>query len=176
MDLEAPDWAVSRWGSGLLMEIVPKPEGGAVQGEWNVDIPLHLRYLAPAPGGLVTTEIPWPVVFWTCAAEGEKLRNNPFDRVGLGYDGLFAPGTIFYHVQPKPDGRAGSGTLVESLVVPVLEQDRTAWLEGATAVVIVAGLGWVLWKLAGVVWGGGMGGGNGKGSGGGRGRTDKKMQ
>ena len=79
---------------------------------------------------------------------------NPFDRVNLGYDGLFGPKTMFYHLEP--DGAGASGSLVERLAVPVLDLDRSGLVEGGTVVVVVLGALWVCWKLWGAV--GGRGG------------------
>lgn len=143
-DLEAPDWAIEKWGSAMLVELAPpdaKP--GSKQGPWHADIPLHLRYIRPSVSGTAATEIPWPVVFWACRAEeGTKMSVNPFDRVNLGYDGLFGPKTMFYHLSPN-----SSGTLVETLSVPVLQTQRASWIEPGTVAVVLLGFCWVLWKL-----------------------------
>ena len=143
-DLEAPEWAIKKWGSAMLLELAP-PTASAGDGPWHADIPLHLRYLAASQGGVGYAKIPWPVVFWACSAEeGTKMSTNPFDRVNLGYDGLFGPRTMFFHL--RPDTKA-FGELVETLNVPTLDQDRTARLDSATVVVVLLGFLWVLWKL-----------------------------
>jgi hypothetical protein len=142
-DLEAPDWAVSRWGSSMLIELAP-PSAKAGDS-WHADIPLHLRYLPPTSGGRATTDIPWPAVFWACRAEeGTKMNVNPFDRVNLGYDGLFGPKTMFYHLSPNT---TETGGLTNSIDVPVLDVTKTSWVGPATGIVVAAGLFWVLWKL-----------------------------
>lgn len=80
---------------------------------------------------------------------------NPFDRVNLGWDGLFSPQTMFYQLRPSvaADGREG-GRLVEEIDVPVLRisdskgmlfEGRT--VEVGTVVVVLLGMVWVLWKL-----------------------------
>ncbi len=56
VDLEAPDYAVKLWGSAVLVELAP-PTSKA-DHPWTAEVPLHLRYLAPAPGGYATVEIP----------------------------------------------------------------------------------------------------------------------
>lgn len=81
---------------------------------------------------------------------------NPFDRVNLGYDGLFGPRTMFYHLQPMVAGN-GSGGLVEMLRVPVLDTWRTGWVEVGTVAVVVGGFLWVCWTLVAVLTLGGMG-------------------
>ena len=142
-DLEAPIWAVSKWGSALLLELAP-PETGSTQ--WNVDIPLHLRYLRPTSGGETPLFVPWPIVFWACSSdEGTKMINNPFDRVNLGYDGLFGPRTMFYHLQPTN----GAGRLVEELKVPVLDVDgpNVGWVDHGTVMIVLLGFSWVCWIL-----------------------------
>ena len=75
---------------------------------------------------------------------------NPFDRANLGYDGLFGPRTMFYHLQPTAVGN-GNGSLVETLRVPVLDAGKTEWVERGTVVVVLLGFLWVCWRL-GVVW------------------------
>ncbi|EUC38131.1 hypothetical protein COCCADRAFT_32815 [Bipolaris zeicola 26-R-13] len=167
-DLEAPDWAVSPWGSSALFELgVPKPEKMEYpevdvgpdenvweglpthkeipEGDWNVSIPLHTRYLPAAPSTHATLPVPWPVVFWACRAEsGAQHPSNPFDRVHLGYEALFGPKTRFMTVQPKVEG---GKELVEWIDVPVLDTRQAEWVRAGTmGVVFVAFLGlcWVL--------------------------------
>lgn len=167
-DLEAPDWAVPQWGSAALFELdVPKPEkieypevdvgpGENVweglpthkeigEGDWNVSIPLHLRYLGAAPRTHTSLPVPWPVAFWACRAEsGAQHPSNPFDRVHLGYEGLFGPKTRFMTVQPEVKGEQ---ELVEWIKVPVLDTRQAGWVgPGTMGAVFVAFLGlcWVL--------------------------------
>jgi len=101
-----------------------------------------------AEGGFARVPVAWPVVFWACRAEeGTKMSVNPFDRIHLGYEALFGPRTRFMHVPP---GRADS--LVEWINVPVLDLNKTAWVEfGTIGVVVVAFLGlcWVLFRNIG---------------------------
>jgi hypothetical protein len=159
-DLEAPDWVVQRWGSTLLLELLPPPLGNDDE-VFTVSIPLHLRYLLPHPSGQRQIEVPHPVVFWACRAEeGTKMAVNPFDRVNLGYEGIFGPKTMFYHLSPSPSTNktrhmgAGIGSLVETLRVPVLNMDVDAGestggglVELGTVLAIVAGFLWVCWCL-----------------------------
>ena len=141
-DLEAPDWVIRKWGSSMLLELAPPSRSGA----WNADIPLHLRYLEPVEGGQKNIEMPWPVVFWACPAEeGTKMSTNPFDRVDLGYEGLFGPRTMFYHLTPQPARETES--LSEKVQVPVLGVDQVAKVEMGTVVMVVMGTLWVLAKL-----------------------------
>ncbi|QKX60892.1 uncharacterized protein TRUGW13939_08038 [Talaromyces rugulosus] len=157
-DLEAPDWVLPRWGSNLLLELaVPSDEQTA--DTWDVTIPLHLRYLKPSEGGIQHTYLPWPVVFWACTADdGTKMGINPFDRVNVGFDGLFGPKTMFFQLHPETKNNS---RLVEDLPVPVLQtaEGDVAWpgktvyqqVELGTVVAIVLGFVWVLWKLGAVV-------------------------
>ena len=148
-DLEAPDWAVERWGSAVLIELEPPDaESSTAQGSWHADIPLHLRYLKPSETGFASADIPWPVVFWACTAEeGSKMSVNPFDRVNLGYDGLFGPKTMFYHLDPALNKYNDTGVLVNRLSVPVLATASNTWIEIGTVTVVVSGFLWILWKL-----------------------------
>ncbi|KAF2238565.1 PIG-X-domain-containing protein [Viridothelium virens] len=170
-DLEAPNWAISRWGSAVLLELAhpsappSTPQDGATAGaeagagaetaaaaaaaDWTVSIPLHLRYLEPRANasGMSAVDVPWPVVFWACAAEeGTKMGMNPFDRTNLGYDGLFGTRTMFYHVPPAVQAAA----LVERVPVPVLDLGRARYVELGTVVAVVVGFAWVVWKLLAV--------------------------
>lgn len=144
-DLEAPDWVIQEWGSAALLEIaIADPK--SVDGDWTVNIPMHLRYLSPSsepPHGIRSVSVPWPTVFWACTAEGgSKFASSPFDRVNLGYDGLFGPKTMFYHVEPAKDSVGYA-----SLDVPVMDLSRSSWVETGTVVAIVSGTLWILWKL-----------------------------
>lgn len=140
-DLEAPDWVVKKWGSTVLLELL-KPQG---RSAWHVDLPLHLRYLSPSheDGGMTTVEVPWPAVFWACEAEdGLKMSVNPFDRTNLGYDGLFGPKTMFYHLSPE-----SNGTLIEKMEVPVLNMAYAPYVESGTVTAVLLGFLWICWKL-----------------------------
>lgn len=159
-DLEAPDYVVDKWGSNMLLDILTPDvdeagEGGGARnsspGQWNVTIPLHLRYLEPTPGGQSQVEIPWPIVFWACTAEdGTKFPVNPFDRIHLGYDGLFGPRTMFYHLDPAaPEVGPDGGRLIERISVPVLDTETATSkiIELVTLATIALGFVWVLLKL-----------------------------
>ncbi|KAF2226533.1 PIG-X [Elsinoe ampelina] len=165
-DLEAPEWVVQQWGSAALFSLVtpddlPRASQPKAGEPWTVSVPLHLRYLPPRHGkdsatypssaidgddttkpGKLTTSVPYPVVFWACPADsGLKMNVNPFDKVNLGYDGLFGPKTLFYHVPPT------GATLTVEVEVPVLDLDGAGWVESGTGLVVLVGFAWVLWKL-----------------------------
>ncbi|KAL9610320.1 MAG: hypothetical protein Q9167_004951 [Letrouitia subvulpina] len=144
-DLEAPDWSVSKWGSTVLLELAPPKHDSNREGVWHATLPLHFRYLSPTAEAVNQVEIPWPTVFWACpAGEGAEMSVNPFDRANLGYDGLFGPRTIFYHLQPK---LSGNDSLVERLEVPVLELSSLERIENETMTVVLVGVLWIIWKL-----------------------------
>ncbi|KAI5303083.1 protease B nonderepressible form [Ascosphaera pollenicola] len=157
LDLEAPDWRVEKWGSNVLIELAD-PTDDELVGGMHVTVPLHLRYLQPAGGGYRNISVPWPVVFWACA--GSERRFSPFDRQHLGYDDVFGPDTLFYHVHPLShyveEGLNGDerAPLVEGITVPVLDMDakgkqmnQARFIKLATVVIILAGFAWVLYKL-----------------------------
>jgi len=144
-DLEAPDWVIDAWGSAALLEIaesVRSPE----TNELTVNIPLHLRYLAPGsetPRGKRPVPVPWPTVFWACSAkEGSKFASSPFDRINLGFDGLFGPRTLFYQIPPARDSEGYT-----NLDVPILDLNQSNWVETGTVIIIVFGTLWVTWIL-----------------------------
>ncbi|KAG9247044.1 PIG-X [Calycina marina] len=144
VDLEAPAYTLKTWGSSVLLELAPPSSPGE---SFTAQIPLHLRFLPPSNGtaGIAKIELPYPVVFWACVAdEGSKFPINPFDKVNLGYDGLFGPKTMFYHLIPQGE------KLVNTINVPVLDLDQSRYVEMGTAATVVLGFGWVLWCLLGV--------------------------
>ncbi|KAL0930945.1 protein pbn1 [Colletotrichum truncatum] len=147
VDLEAPAYATKPWGSGVLLELAP-PTTGKDEG-WTAEVPLHLRYLEPANGGYTDVEIPYPAVFWACSSEeGTKFPSSPFERVNLGYDALFGPRTVFWHVEPRPVGASEAGSrLTSSVRVPVLEAGQAEWVRIGTAGAVMVGFAWVLWRL-----------------------------
>lgn len=150
-DLEAPDWVIGQWGSALLLKLAPpapRHPGASLESDspWHADIPLHMRYLSPKAGGSSAVKVPWPVVFWACPAEeGTKMNVNPFDRVNLGYESLFGPRTMFYHLQPR-SAAEGVG-LVERVEVPVMDTEGATWVESGTVGFVMLGALWVVWKL-----------------------------
>ena len=159
-DLEVPDWVTERWGSNLLLELATPPPNSQQgdSGDWEVTIPLHLRYLHPSGSGYRNISIPWPIVFWACAGdEGKKLGQNPFDRVHLGWDELFTPRTTFYQLHPTPlqsEEASLQPGLVEQIQVPALRiedgpdgSSQIRNIEVGTLLVIVIGFMWVLSKL-----------------------------
>jgi hypothetical protein len=93
--------------------------------------------------------VPYPAVFWACEPEqDELLPAGPFERSKLGYDGLFAEGTVFWHVEPRPVDGTTHG-LVNSVSVPVLYLERAGWVNVGTAAVVAVGFAWVVWRLVG---------------------------
>ncbi|EER37522.1 conserved hypothetical protein [Histoplasma capsulatum var. duboisii H88] len=201
-DLEAPDWVTDRWGSSLLLELATplsrpsrKHKTTYVNGnhyddhdydedDWQITIPLHLRYLHPSPSGYRNISVPWPVVFWACAPEdegegetaggGKTMGINPFDRVVLGWDALFVPGTLFYQLHPDTaasatgvDAHAGveqRGMMVEKIQVPVLKIgdggglfEDVRSIEMVTLIVVCFGFLWVFRSLGEVVKKSGLG-------------------
>jgi hypothetical protein len=143
VDLEAPSYRNDPWGSAVLLELAP-PDSKS-HGSWTAEIPLHLRYQAPNTDGYTNTEIPYPVVFWACTAEeGTKFPSNPFERVNLGYDALFGPRTVFWHIEPQP--KTGS-RLLNSVKVPVMATGGSRLVAIGTAVAVGLGFLWVLWSL-----------------------------
>lgn len=165
-----------QWGSVALFELahpVPHPDAEDSESvatkrdaepeddqDFEVTIPLHLRYLSPAhnTSGLTNASLPWPAVFWACPAEeGTKMNTNPFDRTNIGYDGLFGNRAMFYHVPPAKDGGAREGGLVETLQVPVLDLDRAWYVEYGTVAAVAVATVWLLVKLGAVVGRSGFG-------------------
>ncbi|KAL7795782.1 cytochrome P450 [Trichoderma ceciliae] len=146
VDLEAPAYTTKTWGSNVLLELAP-PSDSAAAKTWTVEVPLHLRYLKPTPTGKEEAGIPYPVVFWACNSEKDVgYAVSPFDRINLGYDGLFSPGTTFWHVSPKPEA---GGRLVNSISVPVVAEGASQWVGFGTAVAVGLGFIWVLLQLLG---------------------------
>jgi hypothetical protein len=147
-DLEAPEWVVQSWGSAALLELAV-PSSVQSGDEWKISIPTHLRYLNGANHDLgapdrTTVDIPWPVLFWACEAEeGLKMSTNPFDRVNVGYDGLFGPKTMFYHIPAAPN----VGSTVSQLKVPILDAQKGDWIQAGTLGAVVLGFGFICWQL-----------------------------
>lgn len=150
-DLEAPDYNVQKWGSAILLELAtPPPSTNSTSqspSTWSIKIPLHLRYLPPTTDSHTTITIPHPTLFWACTADsGTKFTVNPFDRVNLGYDGLFGPRTMFYHLEP----RVYEGSrLVEEVKVPILDTRRMGYTvtELVTGLVVLGGFLYVAIKV-----------------------------
>ena len=159
-DLEAPDWAVNQWGSAALFQLstnnptLRSNNADQRNSTYSATIPLHLRYLKPAPSGYRTLSVPPPSVFWACAAEDSGARfvsGNPFDRTGLGYDGLFGERTLFYHFAPVTAGSGTQGNVMQELRAPVLDSDSplAGIVEWGTVAAVLLGFAWICWKLFG---------------------------
>ncbi len=69
------------------------------------------------------------------------MATNPFDKVNLGYDGLFGPKTMFYHFN------SGGDKTVEVLKVPVLSEEYSSMVSIGTMMAVMLGFGWVCWQL-----------------------------
>ena len=77
------------------------------------------------------------------------MDTNPFDRVNLGYDGLFGPRTMFYHLQPT----SGGNSLLVDIQVPVLDPrgSKMRWVESGTVGMVILGFLWVCLSLLAVI-------------------------
>ncbi|KAK5989107.1 Protein PBN1 [Cladobotryum mycophilum] len=147
VDLEAPAYTTKTWGSNVLVKLA-QPSIDSTEGTRIAEVPLHLRYLKPSQTGQVDTEVPYPVVFWACDnGAGTDFSNNPFDRLHLGYDGLFSQSTVFWHVSPKPEV---GNRLTNPISVPVVTDEASKWVGLGTTAAVGLGFVWVLWKLLGV--------------------------
>jgi hypothetical protein len=127
----------------------PSNKSNKEDKEWTVTLPTHLRYLTSSSSPQQSTnnlEIPSPSLFWACpnADAGLSMVRNPFDRKDLGFDGLFPPDTIYYHIPPAA---SAGGKLTQRLVVPVLEKEGAGWVSMATAAMVGVGFLWVLGRL-----------------------------
>ncbi|KAM0256466.1 hypothetical protein ACHAQJ_004991 [Trichoderma viride] len=146
VDLEAPAYTTKTWGSNVLLELAP-PKDNTAEETWTVEVPLHLRYLKPTPTGKEEVGIPYPAVFWACdSGQDVAYAVSPFDRVNLGYDGLFSPRTNFWHVSPKPEA---GGRLINNINVPVVTEGASQWVGVGTAAAVALGFVWVVLKLVG---------------------------
>lgn len=145
VDLEAPEYTVKTWGSAVLLELLPPDPDPRWDGKWKAEIPLHLRYMKPAPGGYSQFDVPYPTVFWACdLAHDAGPTLGPWDILGFGYDAFFKPDTTYWHLQPV----AGpSKELFNTIGVPVADQDLTTWVPFGTALVVALGTLWVIWNL-----------------------------
>ena len=79
------------------------------------------------------------------------MNTNPFDRVNLGYDGLFGPRTMFYHLQPA----SGGEFLLEDIRLPVLDLRGSTmkWVESGTVLMVSLGFLWVCLSLLAAILG-----------------------
>ena len=94
--------------------------------------------MTPSENGTRDTYVPDPVVFWACPAEEYgKFASSPFERVNLGYEGLFGPKTVFYHLTPQP--AVEGGELVQKVQVPVLDTSKAWYVEWGTVVAVLLG-------------------------------------
>ncbi|OAA58891.1 protein pbn1 [Cordyceps fumosorosea ARSEF 2679] len=153
VDLEAPEYTTSVWGSTVLLQLAP-PAMRAFPDAWTAEVPLHLRYLRPSETGIEDIEVPFPAVFWACGpVKSADFTKSPFDRIHLGYDDLFEDGTVFWHVYPRGHGgnRVMESRLTSSISVPVLNASASGWVETGTTVAISIGFAWILWKLLSAV-------------------------
>jgi hypothetical protein len=137
-DLEAPVWAVSRWGSSVLVEVDTER---STESGLKVELPLHLRYLEPRNGtDEAEVRFALPSVFWACRSEEwSVMGNNPFDRVHLGWEHLFPEQTMYYHLSPAEDAW-------KTVKVPILDLRHAMIIKVGTVIVILAGFFWVCWK------------------------------
>lgn len=145
VDLEAPEYTQTLWGSSLLLDLVSAP--GQVDS-WTAEVPLHLRYMRPSTDGSNrrTAELPAPILFWSCVVEPEAydFSTNPFQGSRLARDMSFAKNTVFYYLTPSPDSLHHSYHVV---TVPVLDKKYARTVDSGTTIVILIGFGWILWKL-----------------------------
>ena len=68
-DLEDPNYKTEGWGSVVLIDVASSEE------ELTLELPLHLRYLEPLPGGGTRrVDILPPEIFWACQNTVEGIH------------------------------------------------------------------------------------------------------
>ncbi|KAF3926075.1 hypothetical protein ABW20_dc0109657 [Dactylellina cionopaga] len=148
-DLEAPAWAMSKWGAIVLAELDVEQYLSTFEENrkpMEFTLPLHMRYLSThSEKKEESVNLPWPTVFWACKAEQwSKMSTNPFDRKMLGYEEYFPEQTMLYHLSPKLLNTTLSRS---SLEMPILNTVDSQYIEWGTMGVIAIGFVWVLAKI-----------------------------
>ncbi|KAK6506910.1 protease B nonderepressible form [Arthrobotrys musiformis] len=144
-DLEAPVWAMSKWGAIVLVELEIEHHfriWKKIRHHLKFTLPFHLRYMPTHPEKHKDTAIlPAPAIFWACPSEQwSRMSKNPFDRRMLGYEEYFPEETYFYHLPP----RFRDATLSRwSLDVPILNSVDSQLIEWGTMGIVVLGFLWV---------------------------------
>ncbi|KAF3935645.1 hypothetical protein ABW19_dt0205989 [Dactylella cylindrospora] len=148
-DLEAPTWAVSKWGATVIAELDWRNyfRGRSSSNEpLKFTFPLHLRYMPTDPDTTSrNASLPWPSLFWACKSEEwSKMKTNPFDRTALGYEEYFPEQSYFYHLTPKLINTTLSQSTLE---VPILSSQSSQAIYWGTVGVIAVGFLWVFGSI-----------------------------
>ncbi|KAK7205735.1 PIG-X [Myxozyma melibiosi] len=162
-DLEIPVWMVDKWGSTMLLELIP-PSGEDLEAftqQVDIEIPMHSRYEVPDWNTTaVVHDMPWPLIFWACDGSDENsMTMGPFDNNGLGLEKYFDPGTSFHYLTPNmtissPDAHT---ELITELSIPVVPLESYKYVQPWTVVVILVGCFWIIYKaICGYVRDGGI--------------------
>ncbi|KAG5519878.1 hypothetical protein PMAC_000155 [Pneumocystis sp. 'macacae'] len=61
-NIEAPVWKLQKWGSIILIETVLDH----LNTSFFVDLPIHLRYFPPKKDMFYTSNLPFPITFFSC--------------------------------------------------------------------------------------------------------------
>ncbi|KAK9462847.1 PIG-X [Lipomyces oligophaga] len=169
-DLEIPVWMVDKWGSTMLLELIPPPVVEAIEDDsdersanrakhlpktypiqrLDVEIPMHSRYEVPDWNiSAVVHDIPWPSIFWACNSSSEmEMRKGPFDSNMLGPERLFERGTSFYYILANQSltTPVSSSALTTKLSIPVVKLEAYDYVQPWTVGVILAGCVWIVYK------------------------------
>ncbi len=148
-DLEAPSWEIRGWGSILLARIETDRQG---EHEFELDIPIHARYLPASNQTYQTVAIPAPTSFFACPSTlGNSLRlpldpindvdfdDNPFDSFPQLYKVLFPENTVFHMLQTKDSSFTST--------IPVANSDDAEIVVIGTLSLIMVGSSWLLYKI-----------------------------
>ncbi|VDB95314.1 unnamed protein product [Peniophora sp. CBMAI 1063] len=137
VDLEAPAFAVDPERAGRKVLVDVKGACGT-DGELEVDIPLHVRYLEPRKDGdedgPVATVVEPPVAFWACSGkEGEPTLDDELTTL--------LPDHTLRRLPRKGDVQS------QTLPVPVGDIRHLSGVEAGTVVTIVLAACYVAWKI-----------------------------
>ncbi|KAK9495054.1 PIG-X [Lipomyces doorenjongii] len=151
-DLEIPVWMVEKWGSTMLLELIP-PEQPLLAGgmpHLDIEIPMHSRYEVPRWNTTrLKHDVPWPTLFWACNSSAEPdMATSPFDSNGLGHEYFFDPGTMFYYLHPNQtiSNPVNKTYLVTNLNIPVVPLEAYKYVQPWTVIVILLGCMWIFYK------------------------------
>ncbi|CCJ30167.1 unnamed protein product [Pneumocystis jirovecii] len=138
-NLEAPVWKLQKWGSVVLIETV----SNHLNTSFFVDLPIHLRYFPPKKDMFYTSDLPFPISFFSCESiQDVNTIQTPFTSSWELFHQHFPQNNTFHFLH-----NLNHNDSFMIIHIPVVNSDHILFVQFLTFLLILASFTYISFKL-----------------------------